>query len=160
MPRATHDQVVRRDRLPGGRRPDGQPLAGHDHGTPVAPAALKPINAVLAFRFTISKATTRLMQLKVKNLPKGATVSITCKGPSCPKKLKGSGYTMKSKGNALSLSTLVKSNLKSGTTLNIAISSSGADHDHQVPGRPQGQGPGRQHLHRLGHAARVLLSFA
>ncbi len=89
-------------------------------------AGLKPINATLAFRFTISKATTRLIQLKVKNLPKGATVTVTCKGPSCPKKLKGSGYTMKSKGSALSLSTLVKSNLKSGTTLNIAISSAGA----------------------------------
>jgi hypothetical protein len=53
-------------------------------------------------------------------------VTVTCKGPSCPKKLKGSGYTMKSKGSALSLSTLVRSNLKSGTTLNVAISSAGA----------------------------------
>jgi hypothetical protein len=100
-------------------------IVNQSPGTTAA-AALKPINAVLAFRFTISKATTRLVQLKVKNLPKGATVTVTCKGPSCPKKLKGSGYTMKSKGSALSLSTLVKSNLKSGTTLNIAISSAGA----------------------------------
>ena len=112
--------------FPGAAAPTVNPSPGTTPGTPVAPAALKPINAVLAFRFTISKATTRLVQLKVKNLPKGATVSITCKGPSCPKKLKGSGYTMKSKGSALSLTTLVKSNLKSGTTLNIAISSSGA----------------------------------
>ena len=99
------------------------------HGSPsggAAPAGLKPINAVLAFRFTIAKQTTRLVQLKIKNLPKGATVSVTCKGASCPKKLKGAGSTLKSKGSTLSLTTLVNANLKGGTTINIAISASGA----------------------------------
>jgi hypothetical protein len=91
-----------------------------------APAALKPINAVLAFRFTIAKQTTRLVQLKVKNLPKGATVTVTCKGASCPKQLKGSGSVLTSKGSTLSLSTLVRAKLKGGTTINIAISASGA----------------------------------
>jgi hypothetical protein len=86
----------------------------------------KAINAVLAFRFTISKRTTRLVQLKVKNLPKGATVTVTCKGASCPKKLRGAGSVMTSKGSSLSLSTLVRANLKGGTTINIAISASGA----------------------------------
>jgi hypothetical protein len=107
-----------------------QPWVNPSPGGPVVPAgptvAPKPINAVLAFRFTIARKTTRLIQLRVKNLPKGATVSVTCKGPSCPKRLKGSGSTMKSKGSTLSLSTLVKANLKGGTTINIAISASGA----------------------------------
>ena len=100
------------------------------NGSPSNPAAVaaapKPINAVLAFRFTIAKQTTRLVQLKIKNLPKGATVSVTCKGASCPSKLKGAGSTLKSKGSTLSLTTLVKANLKGGTTINIAISASGA----------------------------------
>jgi hypothetical protein len=89
-------------------------------------AAKKPINAVLAFRFTIAKRTTRLVQLKIKNLPRGATVTVTCKGASCPKKLKGGGSVLTSKGSTLSLSTLVRANLKGGTTINIAISASGA----------------------------------
>ena len=53
-------------------------------------------------------------------------MTVTCKGASCPKKLKGAGSTLTSKGSTLSLSTLVKTNLKGGTTINIAISASGA----------------------------------
>ena len=93
---------------------------------PAPGATAKPIDAVLAFRFTISKQTTRLIQLRVKNLPKGASVTVTCKGASCPKKLRGAGSTLESKGSTLSLSTLVKANLKGGTTINVAISASGA----------------------------------
>jgi hypothetical protein len=102
------------------------PTANPSSGGATPAAAKKAINAVLAFRFTIAKRTTRLLQLKVKNLPKGATVTVTCKGASCPKKLKGAGSVLTSKGSTLSLSTLVKANLKGGTTINIAISSSGA----------------------------------
>ena len=87
---------------------------------------LQQINAVLSFRFTISKQTTRLVQLKVKNVPAGATVIVTCKGSNCPKNLRGKGLTMKSKGTSLSLATLVKTGLKSGTTINVSISSPGA----------------------------------
>jgi hypothetical protein len=93
---------------------------------PAAPGAPKAIDAVLAFRFTIARSTTRLIALTVKNLPKGAKVAVTCKGGSCPKKLRGSGSVLTSKGAALNLSALVKANLKSGTTINVAISASGA----------------------------------
>jgi hypothetical protein len=90
------------------------------------PAAPKKINAVLAFRFTISKQTTRLVQLKVKNIPAGSTVNLTCKGSSCPKKLKGAGLTKVSKGSSVSLATLVKTGLRGGTTINVTVSSPGA----------------------------------
>jgi hypothetical protein len=104
-----------------------QPSVNPSSPAPAAGApAPKSINAVLAFRFTIAKQTTHLVQLKIKNLPKGATVSVTCKGASCPKKLKGTGSTLKSKGSTLALTTLVRANLKGGTTINIAISASGA----------------------------------
>ncbi|WP_028065678.1 HYR domain-containing protein [Solirubrobacter soli] len=109
-----------------GTAPSTQPSVNPSSGTPTPAPAAKAINAVLAFRFTISKKTTRLVQLKVKNLPKGATVTVTCKGGSCPKKLRGSGSVLTSKGSSLSLSTLVHANLKGGTTINIAISASGA----------------------------------
>jgi hypothetical protein len=90
------------------------------------PAGLRQINAVLSFRFVISRQTTRLVQLKVKNVPAGATVTVSCVGSHCPRKLKGEGLTMTSKGSSLSLATLVKTGLKSGTTINVSISSPGA----------------------------------
>jgi HYR domain-containing protein len=90
------------------------------------PAAPKKINAVLAFRFTISKNTTRLVQLKVKNIPAGSTVKVNCKGSSCPKKLKGKGLTTVSKGSSVSLATLLKTGLKGGTTINVTVSNPGA----------------------------------
>jgi hypothetical protein len=109
--------------------PGATPQAATPPAT-AAPAAKTPglqqINAVLSFRFTISRQTTRLVQLKVKNVPAGATVTVTCTGGHCPKNLKGQGLTMKSKGSSLSLATLVKTGLKSGTTINVSISSPGA----------------------------------
>jgi len=87
---------------------------------------LKAINAVLAFRFKIAKNTTRIVQLQVKNIPAGATVLVNCKGPSCPKKLRGRGLKLTSKGSSVSLATLIKTGLRSGTTLNVTISSPGA----------------------------------
>ena len=92
----------------------------------VTQPGLKQINAVLAFRFKIAKNTTRIVQLQVKNIPAGATVLVNCKGTSCPKKLRGRGLKLTSKGSSVSLATLIKTGLRSGTTLNVTISSPGA----------------------------------
>ena len=92
---------------------------------PSTAPAPRRINAVLAFRFTITKKTTRLIQLKVKNIPAGSTVTITCKGNSCPRTLKGSGTSRLGKGSSVSLATLVKGGLRSGTTINVKVSSPG-----------------------------------
>ena len=92
----------------------------------VTQPGLKQINAVLAFRFKIAKNTTRIVQLQVKNIPAGATVLVKCKGTSCPKKLRGRGLKLTSKGSSVSLATLIKTGLRSGTTLNVTISSPGA----------------------------------
>ncbi len=93
---------------------------------PSQPSAPKKINAVLSFRFTILKQATRLVELKVKNIPAGSTVTVSCTGRSCPKALKGKGLTRRSKGSSISLATLVKSTLKGGTTINVSVSSPGA----------------------------------
>ena len=87
---------------------------------------LKTINASLAFRFTLVKQVTRLTALTVKKLPSGATVVVTCTGAGCPKKLKGKGQTLTSKGASVSLSSLVKGDLKPGTTIKVSISAPGA----------------------------------
>lgn len=93
---------------------------------PSAQPGLKAINAVLSFRFVIQKQTTKLVQLKVKNVPKGATVLVRCTGSSCPKALRGKGRTLTSKGSTVSLATLIKTGLRKGTTINVTISSPGA----------------------------------
>jgi hypothetical protein len=88
--------------------------------------APKTINAILSFRFTITKQTTKLVSLKVKNVPKGATVLVRCSGGNCPKALRGKGRTLTSRTSSVSLATLVKSGLRKGTTINVTISSPGA----------------------------------
>jgi hypothetical protein len=112
--------------FPGATQQAATPAATTAPAAAPAKPGLQQINAVLSFRFTISKQTTRLVQLKVKNVPAGATVIVTCSGSNCPKKLRRSGLTMRSKGTTLSLATLVKTGLKSGTTINVSISSPGA----------------------------------
>jgi phosphotransferase system HPr-like phosphotransfer protein len=74
----------------------------------------------------INRQTTKLVQLKVKNVPKGAIVLVNCKGSSCPIALRGKGKTLVSTGSSVSLATLVKTGLKKGTTINVTISSPGA----------------------------------
>ena len=81
---------------------------------------------MLSFRFVILKQTTKLVQLKVKNVPKGATVLVRCTGASCPKALRGKGRTLTSTGNSVSLATLIRTGLRKGTTINVTISSPGA----------------------------------
>ncbi len=80
---------------------------------------------MLSFRFSSTKTTTKLAGLTVKGIPARATVVVTCSGSGCPKKLKGKGVTLTSKGTSLSLAALVKTALKSGTTITVTTSSPG-----------------------------------
>ena len=88
---------------------------------------LKKINAVLSFRWTIKNGSTRLTALKVKDIPAGSTVTVSCAGKTCPKTLKGSGTTRLSTSSSVSLTTLVKGGFKSGTTIRVKVSSPGAE---------------------------------
>ena len=91
------------------------------------PQELKKINAVLSFRWTIKNGSTRLVALKVKEIPAGSTVTVSCTGKSCPKTLKGSGTTRFSKSSSVTLTTLVKGGFKSGTSITVKVSSPGAE---------------------------------
>ena len=126
-------QGLRRDRLP---RPAGraaEAARSSRRSTPSCPSAGRS-----------RTASTRLVALKVKDIPAGSTVTVSCTGKSCPKTLKGSGTTRFSKSSSVTLTTLVKGGFKSGTAITVKVSSPGADDRGQDPGHPQGQGAGRQ----------------
>jgi hypothetical protein len=91
-----------------------------------APQGKSQINALLSFRFTATRKSTRLRQLTVKNLPAGSTITITCSGKSCPKKLKGRTFVQKVKKTSINISSLVKGPLKAGTTITVTVSNADA----------------------------------
>lgn len=104
-----------------------EPAPSITHVTMTGPttvaAAPKRINAVLAFRFVVTKKITRLKRLVVKNLPRGSTVTVTCKGKSCPKRLKGRQFAQKLNKRSINITRLVKGPLKAGTVITVRISS-------------------------------------
>jgi hypothetical protein len=90
------------------------------------PQGRSQINALLSFRFTATKKITRLRQLTVKNLPAGSSVTITCSGASCPKRLKGRTLVQKANKTSINISSLVKGPLKAGTTITVTVSNPAA----------------------------------
>jgi hypothetical protein len=96
-------------------------------GSTTVAAAPKRINALLAFRFVATKKVTRLRNLTVKNLPHGSMVTITCKGASCPKQLKGRQFAQKLNKSSINITRLVKGPLKAGTVITVVVSSPDAE---------------------------------
>jgi hypothetical protein len=96
-------------------------------GPAAVATAPKRINALLAFRFVATRKITRLKSLTVKNLPHGSMVTITCKGKSCPKQLKGRQFAQKIKGSSINITRLVKGPLKAGTVITVLVSSPDAE---------------------------------
>jgi hypothetical protein len=90
------------------------------------------INVTVAFDFSRSTSTaTKFTSLAVKNVPKGATVTVTCKGKGCPaKKVKGkrkvASFTKRNASGAVSLSPWAKRSLRVGTALRIVVTKPGA----------------------------------
>jgi hypothetical protein len=76
----------------------------------------------LAFFSTASKKTTKFTSLSVKNVPLGATVTVTCKGKGCPKGLKGKGFTKKNAFGTVSLSKFIKKPLKAKDVITVVVS--------------------------------------
>ena len=95
----------------------------HMAGPVTVTQAPRTINPVLAFRFTVTKRITQLKQLTVKNLPAGSTVTVSCKGSSCPKRLKGRTVAQRVAKTSINISSLVKGPLKAGTVITVVVSS-------------------------------------
>jgi hypothetical protein len=80
----------------------------------------------IAFFATAKKKTTKFASLQVKNVLKGATVTVTCKGKGCPSGLKGKGYTKANVSGTVSLDKFIKKSLKAGDKITVVVSKAGA----------------------------------
>jgi hypothetical protein len=90
--------------------------------TPVAPKPVaERILVTLSFDYkNATKRFTRLTRLVVKNVPKGATVTATCK-KGCAKK----SFVKRNASGTVSLSKLIGKRLKAGTVIKVVVSQPG-----------------------------------
>jgi hypothetical protein len=99
----------------------------------VTPPAAAQINVAVSFDFSSSTTkATKFTSLKVKNVPKGATVRVTCKGKGCPaKKIKRKrtivSFTKRNASGTVSLTPWAKQSLRVGTVLRIVVTKPGAN---------------------------------
>ena len=93
------------------------------------PAAAQPgrINVTIAFDFPRAGKSTTFSRLQVKGSPSGATVDVTCKGKSCPKrKAKAMRLTKPNALSTLSLKPWIKKPLRAGTALKVTVTKPGS----------------------------------
>jgi hypothetical protein len=88
----------------------------------IVPVVRPQINISLSFLFAASRSSTRVTVLAVKDVPKGATVRVTCKGKGCPKK----SFTKKNASGSVSLKPYVKAKLRKGIVLTVSVTKAGA----------------------------------
>lgn len=93
-----------------------------DTSVPVPPITLKDIlNPTISSAYKAFAKYTIYKRLVLNNVPRGATVTVTCKGRKCPAKK----FT-KTGGGTVKLSKFAKKKLAAGTTLDIQVTRAGA----------------------------------
>jgi hypothetical protein len=80
------------------------------------------ILVTLTFFARSGAKSSKFTSLKVRNVPLGATVNVTCKGKGCPKGLKGKGYTKRNAFGAVNLKKFIKKPLRVGVTITVVVS--------------------------------------
>jgi hypothetical protein len=96
---------------------------GADAKTPVVQSSRpEQIVVTLAFFSSAKKKTTKFTTLQVKNVPLGATVTVTCKGKGCPSGLKGKGFVKKNAFGTVSLAKFIKKSLRAGDKITVVVS--------------------------------------
>ena len=121
----------RRQELRGDRPALGRHAPRHPRPTPAPtpapkpttkPSALKKINALLAFRFTINKQSTRLVSLSVKNSPPARPSRSPARATPAPARSRAPASPSAARA-AVSLTALFKTYLRGGTRINVSVSS-------------------------------------
>lgn len=88
---------------------------------PPPPVKKTRLVVTLSYDYSVKGRYTRLPRLQVKGVPAGATVKVTCKKGCSRKK-----YSVKKKKRGtVSLKTVVRKRLKSGTTIRVVVSRPG-----------------------------------
>jgi hypothetical protein len=91
-------------------------------GRPPVPTSPKAMPA-LSFRYAMRKGLTRITGLKLGNLQPGDTLTLTCKGAKCPKRLNGKAFTQRAATTKIDVSPLLRRTwLKPGTVITLAVS--------------------------------------
>jgi hypothetical protein len=80
----------------------------------------------LAFFANAKKTTTKFTTLQVKNVPLGATVTVTCKGRGCPSGLKGKGFTKTNAFGTVTLAKFIKKSLRKGDKITVVVAKENA----------------------------------
>jgi hypothetical protein len=88
--------------------------------------ATEQVIVTLAFFANAKKTTTKFTTLQVKNVPLGATVTVTCKGRGCPSGLKGKGFTKTNAFGTVTLAKFIKKSLRKGDTITVVVSKADA----------------------------------
>ena len=101
------------------------PSPGPAPGGGVTPVAKAEFRLTFAFSSATNKAT-KFSSLVLRDLPAGTTIVVTCKGKSCPKGLKGKGFTKKNVSGNVSLKTFIKKALSVGTVIKVVATKAGA----------------------------------
>jgi Putative metal-binding motif len=84
--------------------------------------AIGPVpGSLLSFNFAASKAFTILTNFVVKNVPKGATVTVKCKGKKCPVKK----FVKKNAGKTVKVKSFNKKKFKKGTIIEVRVAKTG-----------------------------------
>ncbi|HWK27770.1 MAG TPA: hypothetical protein VNS09_14480, partial [Solirubrobacter sp.] len=103
---------------PGSNTPP--PSTGSGGGP--APAAVEQVVVTVSYFAKAGAKSSKFTSLKVRNVPLGATVTVTCKGSGCPRGLKRKGYTKKNAFGSVNLKTFIKKPLKVGVTITVVVS--------------------------------------
>jgi hypothetical protein len=84
----------------------------------------KPV--ALQFTLSASGKGTKLTKLRLTGVPKGATVTVTCKGKGCPKGLSKKGYVKRNAPSTVNLAAYIKRRIPTTATITVTVAKPGA----------------------------------
>jgi hypothetical protein len=91
-----------------------------------SPTSVEQIIVTVAYFAKAAKKTTKFTTLQVKNVPLGATVTVTCKGRGCPSGLRGKGFVKTNAFGTVTLAKFIKKALRTGNRITVVVSKPGA----------------------------------
>lgn len=88
----------------------------------VAPPPPERLNFTLGFDFSRATSSTRFTRLLVKEAPRGATLTVTCRGRSCPtRRGRATTFTQRIGTRAITLQPWIRRTLRAGTVLTVTV---------------------------------------
>ena len=93
----------------------------------LAPPPPERLNFTLGFDFSRATSSTRFTRLLVKEAPRGATLTVTCRGRSCPtRRGRATTFTARIGSRAITLRPWIRTTLRAGTALTVTVTRPGA----------------------------------